>query len=301
MRETDPDFGNDHLLAEYIGAFSARDDLYVENGKGVVRAPLTPDVVRNAVRHHFPVSAYLGATDGRTHVGAIDFDTTDGWVQALDCQHFLDDHAVPSLVSGSRRGAHLWVTSWDWLTTGVMHRALRATVALALDAETAADPKVEVFPKAGSDLAVGALRLPGLPHQKDQQVYPIRFLDTAFNDPTIDDVLMNHVLTTPEALTRLAGRGPRTTSAYPKDLGGFYGYREKRDFGPEPSASEVLQGWGLHVRPGGTARCPKHDDKHGSLTVFRDDRRVYCGAPHCPLNNGGHGVGSVLLARMAAP
>ena len=93
----------------------------------------------------------------------------------------------------------------------------------------------------------------------------------------------------------------RLRREYPKahDLGNFYGFNPRRaGNGDAPSASEVLSGWGVQVRPGGSGRCPMHDDKHASLTVMKDDQRVYCGAPHCPLNGGGHGVGSIQLQQM---
>ena len=298
MTPDDPDWDHDLIIAEYIGAFAARTDLYVSNGAAVVREELTPAVVKQAVEHQFAISAYLGGTDGRTHVGALDIDRTDGAVLAKVIQQFLDQHNIPSLLVESKRGAHLWVTSWDWVQIGEMRRMLRGAVSLSLDAEDAADPQVEVFPKPGDDLAVGALRLPGMHHQKDQRVYAIHSL-TRPVEPTFRDILTSHALATPEAIQRLAGRG-QLPGHYPKVHGSFYGQPAK-DLGPTPSASEVLSNWGVQIRPGGTGRCPKHDDKHGSLTVFRDDERVYCGAPHCPLNNGGHGVGSVLLSRMPAP
>jgi hypothetical protein len=301
MQPTDPDWAHDAIIETYIGCFAARTDLYVQNGAAVVREELNADVVRDAVAHHYAISAYCGAKDARTHVGAIDFDTTNGLTQGRAIQQFLDDAAVPSSLWESRRGAHLWVTCWDWVECGVMARMLRAAVSLTLGDEVAADPKVEVFPKPGSDLAVGALRLPGLPHHKDQQVYPLvrtNGVGGVAMDPTFQQVIDAVILTTPEAVRRLAGKAPRKAASYPKALGA---YAAKRDHGDAPSATDVLRSWGIECQPGGTARCPKHDDKRRSLTVFKDDRRVYCGAPHCALNNGGHGVGSILLSRMAAP
>jgi hypothetical protein len=299
MTPEDQDWADDGIVALYIGTFAAREDLYVENGAGVVRAPLTPDVVRKAISHSYPVSAFLGAPDGRTHVGAVDFDTEDGFEQSVNLAEFLDEHNIPSLRCASRRGAHLWVTSWDWTQTGTMHRMLKAAIALTLGDEAAADPKIEVFPKHGStELAVGALRLPGMPHQKDQQVYPIHVGNKAL-DPTFRGIIEAHQLTTPEAVERLAGKMP-ALSQYPKALGGFYGYSEPKDWGDDPSATEVLLSWGVDkAKPGASVLCPKHDDRRRSLTIFKDDKRVYCGAPHCALNNSGHGVGSVLLGRMA--
>lgn len=295
MTPDDPDFGDDGIIDLYVGTFAARDDLYVENGAGVVRSPLIASVIRKGIAHQYPVSVYMSAPDGRTHVGAIDFDTEDGAASADLVRAYLDDANIPASVSPSRRGAHLWVTSWDWVEASLMRRALKGAVALVLGAEAAADPKVEVFPKPGDDLACGALRLPGMAHHRTQQVYPFGGIE----NPTFRQIIESHELTTPEAVKRIAGATPRPQSEYPKALGDFYGHKPQRDWGEDPSASDVLVAWGVQgAKPGATVRCPKHDDKRRSLTVFRDDKRVYCGAPHCPLNNGGHGVGSVMLARM---
>lgn len=300
MRPTDPDWADDGIVSLYISTFAARDDLYVANGAGVVREPLTPNVIREAASHNYPVSAYLGREDGGTHVGAIDFDRDDGEQLGTQVIALLEQHEIPSTMWRSRRGAHLWVTSVDWgVTVGTMHRMLKAALALACGQEVADDPKVEVFPKRGEGLAVGALRIPGLPHHKTQQVYPMwASTEGEWDDPSIRQVIEYHTLTTNTAIERLAGKAPQRAS-YPKAVGGFYGYKESRDWGPTPSASEVLMAMGAEgAKPGGTVKCPRHEDRRRSLTIFRDDERVYCGAPHCVLNGQGHGVGSVQLAKM---
>ena len=296
MTPNDPDWADDGIVSLYIGTFAPRDDLYVENGAEVRREPLTPDVVRKGLKHKYPVSAYMAAADGRTHVGAIDFDVDEGgYLMAVKIRRLLDDHNIPASIVESRRGAHLWVTSVDWSDAGTMHRMLTAAVGLALGKEAMEDPKVEVFPKEGDDLAVGALRLPGMHHHKTHLIYSFN----GIADPTFRQIIEGHELTTAEAVKRLAGTGPRK-QRYPKGLDNFYGYREPRDFGPTPKATEVLAGWGVEARPGGTVRCPRHKDRHRSLTVFKDDERVFCGAPHCVLNGGGRGVGSVQLTKMGA-
>lgn len=297
MTPNDPDWADEGIVSLYIGTFAARDDLYVENGAEVRRQPLRPDTIRKAIKHRYAVSAYMGMADGRTHVGALDFDVdTGGPEMAESVQSLLSDHAIPSSIVGSRRGAHLWVTSWDWVKIGEMHRMLTAAVGLALGTDQMENTKIEVFPKIGSEeLAVGALRLPGLVHHKTQVIYPFNGIE----NPTFRQIIEGHVLTTPEAIRRLAGSGPRR-ARYPKALDNFYGFRPKRDYGPAPKASEVLSSWGVAANPGGTVKCPKHQDRHRSLTVFKDDERVFCGAPHCVLNGNGRGVGSVALAKMEA-
>jgi hypothetical protein len=306
MNVNDPHFADDDVITVYLGGFAGRSDLYVENGGQVIRQPLTPTVIRHAIEHDYAVSAYLGTADGKTHVGAIDFDTDDGLTTARTIQRWLlERSSIPSLLSHSRRGAHLWVTTLDYTTTAQMRRALQAALSLSGGPHAVGNPKVEVFPKKDEGLGVGALRLPGMPHQRTQQVYPIERsvagqADWAtLEEPTFDQIIEAQVLTTAEGIDRLAMQCPLPRT-YPKVDAAFYGYSERR-FSDTPKASEVLASWGVQVRPGGTVRCPAHDDQRRSLTVFRDDERVYCGAPHCPLNAGGHGVGSVQLSTMRPP
>lgn len=299
MTPDDADWADDGIVSLYIGTFAARDDLYVENGAGVKREPLSPEVLQQAVKHNYAVSGYLSTQDGRTHVGAIDFDTDNGLELAHTIRAFLDTHEIPASVMESRRGAHLWITSLGWVKTGTMHRMLKAAIALAVGQEAADDPKIEVFPKRGDDpLAVGALRIPGTPHQKTQVTYAMWLGGERFENPSMRQVIEGHMLTTPEAVERLAGKGP-ALAAYPKGLDGFYGYKEKRQWGEAPKASEILVEWGIpDAKPGGTVRCPKHPDRRRSLTVLKDDERVFCGSPACVLNGSGHGVGSVQLSKM---
>lgn len=297
MKPNDPSWDHDILLSEFIGCFAARDDLYVINGAEVRRESLTPDVLRHAVSHNYALSGYTAQADGRTHIGAIDFDTDEGLDQAFKVQALLEAHDIPSMVSESRRGAHVWVTAWDWCEAGLTYRALRSAMVLALGDESAMDSKIEVFPKPGTDLAVGALRMPGLAHQRTAQVYPVHMLGVTYQNPTFLAILNHHVLTDRDALKRLAGSAT-PKALYPKNLSGWE-QTSHGDFGEAPSASAVLQKWGINnARPGGTVRCPMHDDKRQSLTVFKDDARVYCGSPGCRLNNDGHGIGSLLLSRM---
>lgn len=306
MIASDPELGTDAIVGLYIGTYAGRTDLYVENAAEVRREPLTPDVVRAALKHNYAISAFTASpftseTGMRTHVGAIDFDTENGHDQAITVQRLLDRHNIPSLLVGSRRGAHLWVSLLNYTHAATMHRALTAAVALSAGQDAAQDPKVEVFPKRGEALAVGALRLPGMPHQRTQQVYPIYDYPgggSVIEQPTFADLLAHHPLGMAEAIEQLAGRLPMP-AVYPKAMPSFYTYAGRtHDRSGDPKASAVLEGWGLQARPGSTVRCPMHDDKRRSLTIYRDDERVYCGAPYCVLNNSGHGVGSIALAKM---
>jgi hypothetical protein len=297
MRNHDAFMESNALLDTYTAWFAARTDLYVKNASQVVRQPLTPEVIRQAVAHHYPISAYLGTEDGQTHVGAIDFDTHNGLEQARATAAVLWKLEVPTLLVHSRRGAHLWLTCWTVITAQQMRRALEAAL---LRAGLPEDPKIEVFPKPGAGLAAGALRMPGMPHQTTQQVYDAEVLEATGWQPLGDDLidlLEAHMPTDEAPLLKLAA-GLQKRQAYPKGLGGFYGYKPDRAWGETPKATEVLAAWGVEARAGQTVKCPKHDDHRRSLTIFKDDARVYCGSPACVLHGSGHGVGSITLARM---
>jgi DNA primase len=57
--------------------------------------------------------------------------------------------------------------------------------------------------------------------------------------------------------------------------------------------------YGLDAAPGRTVRCPAHEDRHASLSVLPDDRRVFCHSPGCPLNDGGRGADAWALQELA--
>jgi len=44
-----------------------------------------------------------------------------------------------------------------------------------------------------------------------------------------------------------------------------------------------------NAAPGRTIRCPCHDDRAPSLSIARDDSRVWCHAPSCDLSADGRG------------
>ena len=75
-------------------------------------------------------------------------------------------------------------------------------------------------------------------------------------------------------------------------------------FNASVTVSEVLRrDYGLEARPGRAIRCPFHDDRHPSLSILPDDRRVVCHSPTCRLSGRGadawdlaHLVGSAVTA-----
>jgi hypothetical protein len=293
----------------WLGTFAARTDAFVVDSARTVRHPLTPDVCERAASSGHAISGYLAvrASDSEpftTHVGGIDVDTNVD--DALTIQTFLTEHGINTLLALSRRGAHLWTwTHGDGLhgterympiNAATVRAGLQAGVNLAIT-----DPEVrehiEVFPKASdSAFGVGALRMPLFKHPKTGLVYDVVGPD---GKPSSDRLEVynwaTEVHSPVEALRRLAGAIPAHV-AYPTALGP---QRRPSPQAEGPGVAALLHRKGLDVTPGKTAaRCPFHDDKHGSLSVAKDDQRIWCKAPTCPAYNGGRGLGSLALAKL---
>jgi hypothetical protein len=68
--------------------------------------------------------------------------------------------------------------------------------------------------------------------------------------------------------------------------------KPRRPAGPvdasSPSVSAALAArYGLEARPGRVVRCPRHDDRHASLSILRDDLRAICHAAGCEWSGRG--------------
>ena len=283
---------DEDILLVYTLQFSARQDAYVRDSRAHINEPLTPSLVETAFREGFSLSGYMSVKPGvgesdMTHVGAIDFDMDDGLDLARETRTFLAAHQVGSLLVGSRRGAHLWVTC-DPVKGSLMRRALKGAIGLlGLDPE-----KAEVFPKqTGSQWGVGALRMPLMRHPKSGVRYPAY----GPRDEVIErigDCLMAFPQTSVDDLRALAGPGDSLTPIAASTAL----YRLPRaSKGDEPRASTLLASIGLTASPGRTVKCPFHDDRHASLSVAADDMRVWCKQGLCPLYNDGRGVGTLVL------
>lgn len=282
------------ILLVACGQFAARHDAYVRDSRAHIPEPLTVEVVAAAFGGGFSVSGYMShrPTEGvpdTTHIGAIDFDMTDGLDRARAVRALLRTHDVGSLVVGSRRGAHLWVT-FDPVSSSLVRRALRAGLKLA----GADDPKAEVFPKASRSLwGVGALRMPLMRHPKSGVRYPAY----GPRDEPLDrlqDVLLAFPQTTVEALRAFAGSGE--SHSLPPAATDGYRLLRRASSDSQPRASALLAMIGVTGLPGRSVRCPFHDDQHASLSIADDDLRVWCKSPECPLyTERGMGIGSIAL------
>lgn len=294
----------------YLGNFAARHDAYVQDSRWHREEPLTPEVARAAFKQGHSISGYMavprtveGTKRMMTHIGAIDFDLDDGMAVARKVRAGLAEHDIPSLLEGSRRGAHLWVITtgdgthssepFGMVPASVMRRALTAAVVL----EHGQDDKVEVFPKKSSkDWGVGALRMPLQKHPKTGVRYPAH---DPFDDAEVTSIvsLLNLMAdiqteTTYNALYRLAGAAPVPRS-YPTGTG--YEKPLYAATGDVPQVTALLATLGVRATPGHSARCPFHEDKKASLSVSTDDERCWCKSPACPMYNDGRGMGSIAL------
>lgn len=292
-----------------LGSFAARHDAYVQNSRAHISEPLTPDVARRAFKEGWSISGYLAVPreTGKmmTHVGGIDFDTDTGIADAKKVRAYLAEHEVPSLLVESRRGAHLWV-----ITTGdgehgsepfgmVPAWAMRSALHSAVVLELGSDDSIEVFPKKSDrDWGVGALRMPLFKHPKTGLRYDVY---DPFDDRKVTSItsLVNLMAdiqseTRYNALYALAGADPALVT-YPTETG-----LEKPLYaatGDVPMVSALLATLGVRATPGHSVRCPFHDDKKASLSISRDDERLWCKAPDCAMHNDGIGMGSIDLQK----
>jgi hypothetical protein len=294
----------------YRHTFAPRLDAYADwttEGDGhwyAVRSPLTIERVTEGLKGGHPVSAYMESSQGETHVGAIDFDRDDGWELGLRTAKVIDADGGHAYVERSRRGCHLWLVT-EVLPGSTMRQALRYWVS-RVSPEAARDPKTEIMPKPvqrGPDTLGHALRMPMMAHQRTGERHPLCDSDGKRIGGTVGEAVLAFMETPGAVVRAAAGKCPPepvNLNSLPPALRPARPYRENQ----APSASALLaEHWGVvNAQPGRTVKCPVHPspDKHPSLSITRDDERVYCHDPECQWNADGRGLGSIQLERLAA-
>jgi hypothetical protein len=297
----------------YLATFAGRTDSYspwipTESGGQwiAVREPLTPEVIISAFRTKRPVSGYVSSApdaDGRitSHLACLDVDIEPGGLLLADrIGRAMRRTGIPAYIEGSRRGAHLWVVLDRPLPCPVIRRALKALIAAA-DVEL--DPKIELRPGqdklSGPDGLGNALRLPLMPHQTTgvagelmepggrvfaRKIGEACFVDWA-NAEILEEWAERWIDPEPVIPSRDPGDRPKNITRFNDQIG---------------VCEVLLRDWGVErAAPGKAIRCPAHDDSNPSLSILRDDRRVFCHAPGCDFNNGGQGRDAWDLAQMA--
>lgn len=293
-------YAREDIAAVCIALFAAHDTAYSAwTGSQwiAVKEPYTPAVFLRAIETRRPVSGYIATPENTSHVGALDFDTEDGWEQGLRVGQMFWEVGAPSYIERSRRGCHLWLVS-ETMPMRTWRRALTASLQIT---DIQPNPKIEIRPGQDEIPEGGlgnALRTPTMPHQKTGKRYPLS--DPRTGEPTgagLAEMLLAVEFAPSAVLESLAAR--YTPVFDPRHVAAEYQRPSVKGVPDEESATEILQQlWGIQARPGKVVRCPAHEDKHPSLSVLPDDKRVICHAVTCELNNGGHGVGTYQLRKL---
>jgi len=301
--------------------------------------PLSTDIVIDAFTSGVPISGYVLGPDNYTHVACLDIDREDGQTLAISIGRRLKDLGGLGYLEKSRRGAHVWVVLDERRPAILVRRALitlvkeslgraricpgtgRATVANAGGrpscqlchrsergdrAEPHRDPRIELRPASdrlpldeNGDPKLGhCIRLPTMPHHKTGKRYPL--ISIAEGEKLSGKLaeMMSSIERCPvDVFDELAQRAPQPKiNLPPADMRYPHGRPEVT-----MTASEILREmWDVkNAVPGRAIRCPAHDDQRPSLSIARDDERVWCHSPICELNNDGHGRGTYELMKMA--
>jgi hypothetical protein len=76
---------------------------------------------------------------------------------------------------------------------------------------------------------------------------------------------------------------------------------------PYPAASHssdvtdaLFEYFGLRAVAGRSVKCPMHDDRRPSLSIFPDNKRAMCHAAMCAFNGEGHGVSAYDIRHLVA-
>ena len=312
----------------YLHTFAARHDDHVSwTGMMWARAgrPLTADRIAEGIAGTGPtLSTYFLTPESRGHVAAVDFDTDTGLADAKRVRAALAQRGAPAYVEASRRGAHLWVVC-DWAHPGrTLRQFLRAAVIaggvpVECPGKTVVDgqcpvcghrskypeahdnPKIEWRPLADEIKADGfgaPLRMPTMPNPKTGLRYPVLDLDDRPIPPRLSDLILA-VDYAPRYVVESMAATIRPTFKQ-MALGDRAPFSQRRD-DDDRTASEILRTmWGMpEPKVGRANKCPAHDDANPSLSIAKDDKRVFCKTPGCVLDNNGRGRGTHELARLA--
>ena len=297
----------------YRRTFAARLDAYADWGAKpgcdhttagcschwvATRSELTVGRVVEGLQTRHPVSTYMEDSAGLTHLGAIDFDTPDGWDLALLVAKRLGDAGAYPMIERSRRGGHLWVVLTDTIPGPIVRLGLRYFVEEARPG-AGKDPKVEIMPKPlnRTPNSLGnPLRMPMMSHQRTGERHPLCTPDGQPLGGSISSIVLAVELTPVAVLAIAAAKVKLPISEVHVPSWARKPSRESGD------VVELLSNVGVaRAAPGRTVRCPLHDDQHASMSISRDGERVWCKAPECRAHNSGRGLGADQLAKELAP
>ncbi|MGO9180929.1 MAG: hypothetical protein ACLQHS_16955 [Candidatus Limnocylindrales bacterium] len=258
---------------------------------------LTARVVHAAFASGRPLSFYSLSSDNRAVSPALDIDRDDGVEQGGRLVRRVHELGGVAYLERSRRGCHVRIPVDAPLPGILARRALRQ---LCREADVADDPKVELRP--GSDrlydrTSVGhCLRAPTMPHPATHRRYPLETADGRRLPLGVVDLMLAVDVCPAAVMVGLAERyvPPSSEATSAPRRAADPGSSPIATFNREVGCSAVLiRDWGCDpvlTRPGRTVRCPAHPDARPSLSIARNDDRVWCHSPTCDLH-GPEGAG----------
>ena len=292
----------DRAASRYIDLFAGRsDDFYFystfDQHDTPARRQLTPDDIVRGLRGSGPTISILFLRDDNTaKVAAVDADGVDGWEVILAIAGALLANGIKCAVERSRRGGHLWIASDEPIPAFVIRHALQ--VAITRAGHDPADPKIEVRPDTDekrSPYGGKQLRGPMMPHRETGEAWPL--LDPLTLEPLGSDwseVVGRFPVADLEAIISLASiwkppadrpRLDRTPNRKQS-----HGYGKVAAFNAAVTVWDVLEKWHpglLRGQAARQARCPFHDDRHASLSIYAAGTKVKCHADGCILASRG--------------
>jgi hypothetical protein len=297
----------DDVALAYLSTFAGRTDAHSPwTGEQWIarREPLTPAVVIEAFRSKRPVGAYVAGipdAEGRiaTHLACLDVDIEPGGLLIADrIGRAMRKTGIPAYIEGSRRGGHLWVVLERPLPCPAIRRALKALIAAA---GVEPDPKIELRPgqdRASSPDGLGnALRMPLMPHQTTGVAGELMEPGGKLVARKMAEAVLNVDFANPAIVEEWAQRW--TPEIDPREIPHSYRRPRGHNDRDETSVVELLAELGVRAVPGRAAKCPFHDDNHPSLSIARDERRVFCKSPSCDAHGfNGKGLGSDQLRKL---
>jgi hypothetical protein len=306
---------HEDIALAYLAQFAGRTDAYspwVPNDEGgqwiARREPLTPAVVIGAFRSKRPVGAYVaGVPDAEghitSHLACLDVDIEPGGLLIADrIGRAMRKTGIPAYIETSRRGAHLWVLLDRPLPCPVIRRALRVLIEAA---GVEPDPKIELRPGqdhlSGPEGLGNALRMPLMPHQTTGVAGELMEPGGRIVASRISEAVTNVEWASAAIVEEWAERWIDPAPPLPARDPSERPDKSIERFNDAVGVCEVLiQDWGAErAIPGRAIRCVAHDDHNPSLSIMRDDRRVFCHQPACLLNNDGRGRDAWDLAQLA--
>lgn len=297
--------------------------------------PLTPQVVLNAFETRIPISGYVLSPEATTHVACLDIDRENGLELGNQFGRYLQHLNAVGYVERSSRGCHLWMVLSEPRPAVVIRSALKAMIKEAglppcpgggqryvqskegkpicagcgrnpeprgqNKAPMHPDPKIELRPaqdRLNNAESLGTcIRLPTMPHHRTGKRYGLVSTDGEPVPAKLKELVGSIDFIDAKVFDEASQRAPLPPlRGSPLDLRYPHG-----DPPVSGSACTILmQLWGVvECSPGRAIICPAHDDRRPSLSIAKDDQRVWCKTGGCILSNDGRGRGTWELTQLA--